>query len=530
MQSNGYGAQGNAPPPGPYGQQGGLPGMNYGGVPRPGGQFAQQRPMANPPGMQGAPAMPRAVMGGAARQGSLPLPYGGVPGQPPGMMSNANAGAQGTMAQGGMSSGMGAAQRGVMLDRSQSQPVGLGQGGVPANLQRASSGLPMPSAGVGMTAPRTVGMMSSGPVPRAYPTIGSQGDMNSLPKMQGAGGLELGSSAGMGGGLGGFNQDQKAPGFDDSEFPTLGGGGGGGMPQRVASFGNGYGMPGEGHESVYDFGKPQRDFSMEKEDFPALGGKGPGNMGGLVPPQSLDSKDGAGVSYPPLARQSSGGVGFGTQAPGRQGGAPGGFQFEGGAPPPPVKSSASPTGPSGTLQKDRYGLLGLLPVIRMVNPNVSTLALGADLTMLGLNLNSPDSLCKSFTLPWNDSAPNNDLELTIPSAYSQQVCRCHPAVFAKFQQETLFYIFYSMPGEESQLFAADELVQRGWGFHKELKAWLMRVANTEAANQTEQGERGSFWVFDPIAWDRVRKDNFTLQYDQLETRPTVPARVETGLR
>ena len=67
-------------------------------------------------------------------------------------------------------------------------------------------------------------------------------------------------------------------------------------------------------------------------------------------------------------------------------------------------------------------------------------------------------------------------------------------MFAKFQQETLFYIFYSMPGKEAQLFAADELVQRGWGFHKELKAWLMRVANTEPSNQNEQGERGSFWV------------------------------------
>lgn len=524
MQSNGYGPQGNAPPTGPYGQQGGLPGMNYASMPRPGAQFNQQRPMTNPPGMQATSAMPRAVVGGAARQGSLPLPFGGVPGQPPGMMGSSGAGAQGTMAQGGMNAGMGVAQRGMMLDRAQSQPVGLGQGAVP-NLPRASSGLPMPSAGVGMTAPRVGGMMNSGPLPRAYPTIGSQGDVNGLPKMQG-GGPELDSAGGMGGGLGGFAQDQKALGFDDSEFPTLGGGG---MPQRVASFGSGYGgMSGEGYESVYDFSKPQQDFSMEKEDFPALGGKGPGNMGGLVPPQGFDVKEGAGQSYPPLARQSLGGVGFGAQAPGRQGVAPGGVQFESGT----QQSSGKPSdaGPSGTSQMDRYGLLGLLPVIRMVNPNVSTLALGADLTMLGLNLNSPDSLCKSFTLPWNDSAPKNDLELTIPSAYSQQVSRCHPAVFAKFQQETLFYIFYSMPGEDSQLFAADELVQRGWGFHKELKAWLMRVANTEPANQTEQGERGSFWVFDPVAWDRVRKDNFTLQYDQLETRPTVPVRVETGLR
>lgn len=503
--------------------------MSYGAVPRPTGQFAGQRPpvsMQNPPGMQGAPAMPRGVMGGpGARPGSLPLPYGGVPGQPPGMMGNAGANGQSQMAQGGMGGGMSGGQPRMVLDRSASQPV-QGQG-VPT-IQRSASGVPLPSGGVGMSAARAGGMMNSGPLPRGYPALGSQGDLGMKD-----GGLDADSSGGMGGGLGNFGQDQKAPGFDDSEFPTLGGSG---MPQRGASFGNGYGgMPGEGFEGMYDFSKPQQDFSMEKEDFPALGGKGPGNMGGLVPPPGLgaDGKDGAGPAYPPLARQGSagvGGVGFGAQGPGgRQAGAPGGIQFEGGAPPPPGKPNAAP-GPSGTSQKDRYGLLGLLPVIRMVNPNVSTLALGADLTMLGLNLNSPDSLYKSFTLPWNDSAPKNDLELTIPSAYSQQVSRAHPAVFAKFQQETLFYIFYSMTGEESQLFAADELVQRGWGFHKELKAWLMRVANTEPANQNEQGERGSFWVFDPVAWERVRKDNFTLQYDQLETRPSVPTRVETGLR
>ena len=52
--------------------------------------------------------------------------------------------------------------------------------------------------------------------------------------------------------------------------------------------------------------------------------------------------------------------------------------------------------------------------------------------------------------------------------------RAHPAMFSKFQHETLFYIFYSMPGEEAQLYAADELIHRGWGFHKEIKAWLMR--------------------------------------------------------
>jgi CCR4-NOT transcription complex subunit 2 len=41
---------------------------------------------------------------------------------------------------------------------------------------------------------------------------------------------------------------------------------------------------------------------------------------------------------------------------------------------------------------------------------------------------------------------------------------------------------------------------RRWGFHKELKAWLMRVANTEPVMKTERGERGSFWIFDVLSW------------------------------
>lgn len=37
---------------------------------------------------------------------------------------------------------------------------------------------------------------------------------------------------------------------------------------------------------------------------------------------------------------------------------------------------------------DPYGLLGLLPVVRMTNKDVSTLAIGMDLSSLGLQLNS----------------------------------------------------------------------------------------------------------------------------------------------
>lgn len=51
----------------------------------------------------------------------------------------------------------------------------------------------------------------------------------------------------------------------------------------------------------------------------------------------------------------------------------------------------------------RFGLMGILSVIRMTEPDLNTLALGTDLTSLGLNLNSADSLYATFASPWADA-------------------------------------------------------------------------------------------------------------------------------
>ena len=49
-----------------------------------------------------------------------------------------------------------------------------------------------------------------------------------------------------------------------------------------------------------------------------------------------------------------------------------------------------------------YGLLGLLGVINMNDADVTTLALGTDLTSLGLHLNGMDALYLTFASPWAD--------------------------------------------------------------------------------------------------------------------------------
>lgn len=66
---------------------------------------------------------------------------------------------------------------------------------------------------------------------------------------------------------------------------------------------------------------------------------------------------------------------------------------------------------------DQYGMLGLLSIIKMVNPALTSLALGLDLTTLGLNLNSAETLHKKFASPWSDEPVRGEPEYNVPECY-----------------------------------------------------------------------------------------------------------------
>ncbi|KAF5470610.1 hypothetical protein F2P56_011114 [Juglans regia] len=172
---------------------------------------------------------------------------------------------------------------------------------------------------------------------------------------------------------------------------------------------------------------------------------------------------------------------------------------------------------------DPYGLLGLLSVIRMSDPDLTSLALGIDLTTLGLNLNSTENLHKTFGSPWSDEPAKGDPEFTVPQCYyAKQPPPLHQSYFLKFTVETLFYIFYSMPKDEAQLYASNELYNRGWFYHKEHRLWFIRVPNVEPLVKTPTYERGSYHCFDPNTFETIRKDNFVVHYEMLEKRPALP--------
>ncbi|KAG6605494.1 putative NOT transcription complex subunit VIP2, partial [Cucurbita argyrosperma subsp. sororia] len=172
---------------------------------------------------------------------------------------------------------------------------------------------------------------------------------------------------------------------------------------------------------------------------------------------------------------------------------------------------------------DPFGLLGLLSVIRLSDPDLASLALGIDLTTLGLNLNSSDNLHKTFGSPWSDEPVKGDPDFNVPQCYLiKPPPTLHQGYFSKFTLETLFYIFFSMPKDEAQLYASNELYNRGWFYHKEQRFWFIRVSNMEPLVKTKTYERGSYLCFDPQTFETVRKDNFVLHYEMVEKRPALP--------
>lgn len=141
----------------------------------------------------------------------------------------------------------------------------------------------------------------------------------------------------------------------------------------------------------------------------------------------------------------------------------------------PISGNNGNTQQAGTSSQSKdakYGLTGLLDIIRMADRDLSALALGSDLTTFGLNLNSTDNLYSSFTSPFSDQPASSEPQYTTPSCYMMPPPTLKFEHLSKFTIETVFYIFYSMPRDLMQTLASQELYRRDWKYHGELKVWL----------------------------------------------------------
>jgi CCR4-NOT transcription complex subunit 2 len=74
---------------------------------------------------------------------------------------------------------------------------------------------------------------------------------------------------------------------------------------------------------------------------------------------------------------------------------------------------------------------------------------------------------------------------------------------AKFQLETLFYIFYALPKDVLQAYSAQELYTREWRYNGELKTWFMRVTTPDSvANLSNNSNAPQYLYFDVNSWER----------------------------
>merc|ERR1719312_1775189 len=311
--------------------------------------------------------------------------------------------------------------------------------------------------------------------------------------------------------MGFFDRDGSGPNtFDPSEFPSLGGGGGGqGMPGRPN-----YGKLARTHSRQLDLGvgmvkqptEHSSEFQMSNEDFPALPGApasdpsgGSGsildsvkmNNSGLTPEQELAKtiQNRKGIQTSP--------EGLVTNIP-------------------------------ANMVVDQFGMIGLLTFIRAAetDPNLVSLALGADLTTLGLNLNSEVNLFPTFGGPRAETPCRpQDIDFHVPHEYLTNTAireKLAPVKLNRYKDDILFYMFYTNVGDVLQLAAAAELYNRDWRYHKEERVWITRAPGMAPSEKTATYERGTYYFFDVNSWRKVPKE-FHLDYDKLEDRPSLPS-------
>lgn len=182
-------------------------------------------------------------------------------------------------------------------------------------------------------------------------------------------------------------------------------------------------------------------------------------------------------------------------------------------------STANNTAVGGNFTKksseelEKYGMNGLTSVVRMESNDQTTVAIGSELNQLGLTFNSDGQpLSATFSSPWvGTSKHKTEPEFELPTCYNVPSAMPQQQKIQNLTEETLFYIFYTMPRDSMQEAAAQELMNRNWRYHKELQLWLTKDPRSEPVQQANQAERGYYIFFDPSHWEKVKKE-YVLRY------------------
>jgi len=215
--------------------------------------------------------------------------------------------------------------------------------------------------------------MQSGASPGANFNMATE-DFPALPGAPAGGGASIGAGQNASSLLLGGN--------NNSRNISVGGGGpfgGSGSVSRASSGGSVGGL----------YGGNEMENIGQQEVGGLLGGAGIGGLGVLGGLQQSSNNPGSSLLANRAPSSSAPGSSIGSSNPAAVG-------------------SGSSSSAAGTALSGDYGLLGLLGVIRMTDADRNSLALGSDLTLLGLSLGSSDQIYQTFSSPWTESVSSKE--------------------------------------------------------------------------------------------------------------------------
>ncbi|KAH7149953.1 hypothetical protein B0J13DRAFT_279327 [Dactylonectria estremocensis] len=176
---------------------------------------------------------------------------------------------------------------------------------------------------------------------------------------------------------------------------------------------------------------------------------------------------------------------------------------------------------------DKWGIKGLRTLMNNY-PDYHAMVVGMDPTSLGLDMTSQEPFSTQIYSLFDDAPPRptaNTGKFRLPDCYSVTNVQPIESKIQSFNEETLFWIFYSCPADVKQQMAAVELHSRNWRWHKKLQVWLTKDEHMTPQILSPNHERGYYIVWDTTNWRKERRE-FTLHYGDLDTTlnqaPIVP--------
>ncbi|KAK2613623.1 hypothetical protein N8I77_000525 [Diaporthe amygdali] len=189
--------------------------------------------------------------------------------------------------------------------------------------------------------------------------------------------------------------------------------------------------------------------------------------------------------------------------------------------PAEASSSAAQEPLAGMSEADKWGIKGLLTLMAKY-PSYHALVHGLNPAELGLDLSSEARITEqTFSLTSHEPPKPPQPKFSLPECYTVRNTQPIEQKMPNFTEETLLYMFYSSPQDKHQYLAAQQLYQRGWRWHKDLRVWLTKDVEMQPVAVNPEAERGYYVIWNAETWARMRQE-LTLYYADLETFPELP--------